>query len=125
MPRRNSMRMATSEAGSYLTYALCETVYRDSVGDSSVAGAASEPPVMTNDGFIGAVASFPVGRIPNSDRMALKAAAKPVACSLMAGSTLSTTSHGTEGICREFSDTSGGQEAEGAYKMSGAITVWG
>ena len=85
---------------SYLTYALCEAVYRDSARDSSVAGAASEPPVMATAGVVDAVANFPVGRIPNSDRMALKAAAKPV------------------------SDTSGGPEGEGAYKMSGAITAW-
>lgn len=70
---------------------------------------------MTTDGVVGAVDSFPVGRTPNSDNMAAKAAAKPVplsaaglvACSLMAGSTLSTTTHGTEGICREFSEYEG------------------
>ena len=91
---------------------------------SSSCGAGSDPPVMTTDGLVAAVASLPVGRIPNSDNMAEKAAAKPLACSLMAGSTLSTTTRGTERICREFSDTSGGEEVEGAYKISGAITVW-
>ena len=67
---------------------------------------------MATGGVVGVVANFPVGRIPNRDRMAANAAAKPVplsaggrvACSLMAGSTLSTTTHGTERICREFSE---------------------
>lgn len=93
---------------------------------------------MTTDGFVGAVDSFPVGRIPNSDNMAVKAAAKPVplaadglvACSLMAGSTLSTMTHGTERICREFSEYEGLvrgrghlQDIGGVYHRSGVSRV--
>ena len=116
-----------------MRYALCEAVYLDSVRDSSFAGAGWEPPVMATDDVVAAAASFPVGRIPNSDNMAAKAAAKPVAlsadglvaCSLMAGSTLSTVTAGPEGICREFSATRGGEEVEGAYKIwRTSITVW-